>query len=228
MSVTFFCMTNKEIYILGAGGQARQVESILSVIDPKAKISAFLDKIYSDTPRYVHNIPILSESFLDSLNCGNVLILNGLGRPNRRKPIDKLISKGFSFLQLIHPGAFIGKYVTIGEGTIIQSGVQFMTDISVGRFSLVDLSATIGHDVTIGDYTTVSTGVNIAGGAAIGHGTWVGSGSVIIENVKIGDNSVIGAGSVVTRDVASNRLAFGVPAKEVREIRDASDALMRH
>lgn len=228
MDVTLFYMINKEIYILGAGGQARQVESILSAIDPKAKITAFLDKNDGYTPQYVHNIPILNESILDGLKCEDVLILNGLGRPNRRKPIEKLISMGFSFLQLIHPEAFIGKYVTIGEGTIIQSGVQFMTDISVGRFSLVDLSATIGHDVTIGDYTTVSTGVNIAGGAAIGHGTWVGSGSVIIENVKIGDNSVIGAGSVVTRDIASNRLAFGVPAKEVRSIKDASDALMMH
>ena len=218
---------NKEIYILGAGGQARQVESILNAVDPKAKITAYLDRDGTYPPHHVHNVPVIGESALDGLRCEDVLILNGMGRPNRRKPIDKLFSKGFSFLQLIHPGAFIGKYVTIGEGTIIQSGVQFTTDISVGRFALIDLSATIGHDVTIGDYTTVSTGVNIAGGASIGNGTWVGSGSVIIENVKIGDNSVIGAGSIVTRDIGSNRLAYGFPAKEIRSIDDASSALMK-
>jgi sugar O-acyltransferase (sialic acid O-acetyltransferase NeuD family) len=220
-------MINKEIYILGAGGQARQVESILNAVNPKAKITAFLDKNDSNLIQYVHNLPVYSESILDGFKCEDIIILNGLGRPNRRKPIEKLISKGFSFMGLTHPKAFIGKYVNIGEGTIIQSGVQFTTDISVGRFALIDLSATIGHDVIIGDYTTVSTGVNIAGGAVVGHGTWVGSGSVIIENVRIGTNSVIGAGSVVTRDIAANRLAYGVPAKEIRSISDASDTLVK-
>ena len=219
---------NKEIYILGAGGQARQVESILNAVDSKAKITAFLNRDSSYPLQYVHNVPVMGESALDGLRCEDVLILNGMGRPNRRKPIERLISKGFSFLQLVHPRAFIGKYVTIGEGTIIQSGVQFMTDVSVGKFALVDLSTTIGHDVTIGDYTTISTGVNIAGGAVIGHATWVGSGSVIIEDVRIGDNSVIGAGSVVTRDIGSNKLAYGVPAKEIRSIEDASTALIKH
>ena len=216
---------NKKIYILGAGGQARQVNLILNAVYPKVPVSAFLDKNDSDSIRYIHSIPVLGESVLEDLKPQDILILNGLGRPNRRKPIESLIAQGFSFFQLIHPTVHISKYVSIGEGTIIQSGVQLQTDISLGKFSLIDLSATIGHDVMIGDYSTVSTGVNIAGGVVVGNGTWVGSGSVIIENVKIGDNSVIGAGSVVTRNVESNKLAYGVPAKEMQTIGDASETL---
>ena len=213
-------------YIIGAAGQARQAASILNAVDPGATPVAFLDKVDINSTRSIHGIPVVSESILDNIKPEDVFLVNGMGRPNRRKPIEKFVSKGFSFLRLIHPRASVGEYVTFGEGTVIQSGVQLMTDISFGRFVLADLSATIGHDVTIGDYTTISTGVNIAGGVIIGNGTWIGSGSVIIENIRIGDNSVIGAGSVVTRDIGSNKLAYGVPARVVRSIQDASDILM--
>ena len=47
------------------------------------------------------------------------------------------------------------------------------------------------------------------------------------EGLVIGDNTIIGAGSVVTDDIGSNKIAYGVPAREVRSIKDASKALMR-
>ena len=218
----------KKIFILGSGGQGRQVESILYSVDPKAKVEAFLVKDNNNSIGNLHGIPVLGESILNNLSCDEILLINGMGRPNRKQPIERLINKGYKFMKLIHPSAYIGKYVAIDEGTVIQSGVQFMTDISVGKFTLLDLSSTIGHDVIIGDYTTISTGVNIAGGVQIGSGTWIGSGSVIIEGVKIGNNSVIGAGSVVTKNIEANRLAYGVPAKEMRIIDDASKVLIKH
>lgn len=39
---------------------------------------------------------------------------------------------------------------------------------------------------------------------------------VIAGNIHIGDNVTIGAGSVVTKDIPSNCLAAGVPAKVIR------------
>ena len=215
-------------YIIGAGGQARQVASVLYAANPEVKIKAFLDRYDNKGTYYLHNIPVLSEAILDLAPPGEVMLVNGLGRPNRQKPLERLCSKGFSFLKLIHPQATIGKYVTIGEGTVIQSCVQFMTDVTIGKFVLVDLLSTIGHDAIVGDYTTISTGVNLAGGVNVGKGTWIGTGSVIIEGIKIGDNSVIGAGSVVTHDIGSNKLAYGTPAKEIRDIEDASDTLMKN
>ena len=52
----------------------------------------------------------------------------------------------------------------------------------------------------------------------IGNNVWMGCNVVVCPGVRIGDNCVIGAGSVVTRDIPSNHLAFGVPAKPIREI----------
>lgn len=49
-------------------------------------------------------------------------------------------------------------------------------------------------------------------------GAWIGSGSIILAGVVIGENSVVAAGSVVTRDVESNSIYGGVPAKFIKSI----------
>jgi virginiamycin A acetyltransferase len=54
----------------------------------------------------------------------------------------------------------------------------------------------------------------------IGEGTWVGSGAVVMAD--IGRHCVIGAGSVVTRPIADYSIAAGVPARVIRDRRDAT------
>jgi len=47
---------------------------------------------------------------------------------------------------------------------------------------------------------------------------WLEAGVTICPGVTIGENSVIGAGSVVTKDVPSNTVYAGVPAKFIKSI----------
>ena len=49
----------------------------------------------------------------------------------------------------------------------------------------------------------------------IGSHVWIGQGVIILKGVTIGDNSIIGAGSVVTKDVDSNTIVAGNPAKKI-------------
>ena len=44
------------------------------------------------------------------------------------------------------------------------------------------------------------------------------SNSTILPDLEIGENSIIGAGAVVTKDVPSNMIARGVPAKFYKKI----------
>lgn len=50
-------------------------------------------------------------------------------------------------------------------------------------------------------------------------GEWcvIGIGAVIMGGVRIGDQVVVGAGAVVTRDVPSNSIVAGNPARIVRD-----------
>jgi maltose O-acetyltransferase len=52
----------------------------------------------------------------------------------------------------------------------------------------------------------------------IGDNVWLGGGVIVCPGVTIGDNSVVGAGSVVTRDIPTNVIAVGNPARILREI----------
>lgn len=47
---------------------------------------------------------------------------------------------------------------------------------------------------------------------------WFGGNVTVLGGVTIGDNAVIAAGSVVTKDVPSNVVVAGVPAKVIKEI----------
>ena len=52
----------------------------------------------------------------------------------------------------------------------------------------------------------------------LGDNVYIGVDSVILPGVTIGDNVVIGARSVVTRDVPSNSVAVGQPARVIKTI----------
>ena len=47
----------------------------------------------------------------------------------------------------------------------------------------------------------------------IEEGAWIGAGAIILAGVTIGRNSVVGAGSLVTKDVPSNSVVAGNPAR---------------
>lgn len=47
---------------------------------------------------------------------------------------------------------------------------------------------------------------------------WIGAGATILPGVTIGENAVVGAASVVTRDVPSNTVAMGNPARIARTL----------
>lgn len=51
----------------------------------------------------------------------------------------------------------------------------------------------------------------------IGDNVWIGGGAIIMPGVTIGDNVVIGAGSIVTKDIPSNKIAYGNPCRIIKE-----------
>jgi acetyltransferase-like isoleucine patch superfamily enzyme len=52
----------------------------------------------------------------------------------------------------------------------------------------------------------------------IGKNAWIGAGAIILPGVTVGENSIVAAGAVVTKDVPSNTIVGGVPAKFLKQI----------
>lgn len=68
------------------------------------------------------------------------------------------------------------------------------------------------------DAATRTSGFEYAKPITIGDNVWIGGHAVINPGVTIGDNVVVAAGSVVTKDVPSNVVVAGVPARVIREL----------
>jgi len=47
---------------------------------------------------------------------------------------------------------------------------------------------------------------------------WIGAGATILPGVTIGENAVVAAGAVVSKDVPTNTIVGGVPAKIIKSI----------
>jgi acetyltransferase-like isoleucine patch superfamily enzyme len=52
----------------------------------------------------------------------------------------------------------------------------------------------------------------------VGSNVYFGFGCIVLPGVKIGDNVIIGAGSIVSRDIPSNSVAVGAPARVIKTI----------
>lgn len=136
---------------------------------------------------------------------------------------------------------FINLYgCEVGDETKIGAFVEIQKNARVGRRCKISSHTFICEGVTIEDEVFVGHSVTFINDsyprATTGKGelqseqNWkvettvvkrkasIGSGATILSNVVIGENAIVGAGSVVTRDVPSNAIVVGNPAKLLRFI----------
>lgn len=105
----------------------------------------------------------------------------------------------------LHSHIWIGDNVKIGNNVRIQA------------FSFIPPGIIIEDDVFIGPRVTFTNDKYPPSetwlATIVKRGASLGASSTILPGITIGENSKIGAGSVVTKDVPSNVVVCGVPAK---------------
>lgn len=135
----------------------------------------------------------------------------------------------------IDESAFIGDNViitgdvTIGEGSSIFYNTVIRGDVNTtvigDKVNIQDLCClhqspafplVLEDDVSVGHQATLHS-------CHIKKGALIGMASIILDGAIIGEGAFIGAGSLVTQGtvIPPNTLAFGRPAKVVRELNDA-------
>jgi len=212
----------RRLVIFGAGGFGREVLQLvrdINEVSSRWKCEGFLvDSGYAISGGTVQGLPILGDLGWLVKN-PDVHWVIAVGSPSARRGIAlraRQVCKN-AFATLIHPRAWIGKFVEIGDGSIVCAGAMITTDIRIGQHVQINTGATIGHDAILEDFATIYSCVNVTGSVRIGEGAEVGTGVVILPKAFVGCWSIVGAGSVVLNDLPSNITAVGVPAKAIKE-----------
>ena len=111
-----------------------------------------------------------------------------------------------------------GRNIYFGKNVFVNSACTFMDrggiyiddDVFIGpKVNLI----TINHDINpYNRNTTICKPIHIE------KRVWIGVAATILPGVRIGENSIIGANAVVTKDVPSNTIVGGNPAKVIKTI----------
>lgn len=135
----------------------------------------------------------------------------------REKLVNLYRSVGFTFATLIHPSATISRFATIGEGTIVQRGVNVSANTKIGGFCKLNTNSNVMHDSTIADFVTIAPSAVLLGHVAVGDFAYIGANSTVLPHCSIGECTTVGAGAVVTKNIPSNSVVVGVPAGNLKK-----------
>ena len=100
----------------------------------------------------------------------------------------------------IHPGATLGRGITVDHAT----------GVTIGETGTIGDDVYIMHDVTLG-----ATGMSSEHDRhpKIGNGVFLGAKCTVLGNITVGDGAVIAAQALVNKPVPPGHTAVGMPAK---------------
>lgn len=196
---------SKTLAIYGASGHGKVTKEI-------AELNGYEKFIFIDDGKNDH---YSFEEYLQTDYDYPMIIAIGNNKI-REQAFNKIMKHKIKLVTLIHPSAIISPSVKIEEGTVVMPRVVINCDTTIGKCVILNTACVIEHDDIIKDFVHISPNAALSGNVTVRRMTQVGIGTSVIQGITIGENSMVGAGSVVVKNLPSNSLSFGVPAKKVR------------
>jgi sugar O-acyltransferase (sialic acid O-acetyltransferase NeuD family) len=187
-----------EILLIGGGGHCK---SVIDVIEQEGKytIVGIVDKKELLGTKVLNYEVIACDNDLESLfqKYKYACVTVGQIQSNslRVKLFTKLKDIGFTLPAIISPLAYLSKYATLDEGTVVHHHALINSAAKIGKNCIINSKALIEHDVRVGDHCHISTAAVVNGGVVIENGSFFGSNATSKEYVEI--EGFVKAGSVV-------------------------------
>ncbi len=173
-------------------------------------------------------LPSDKEIFEEQIKCLDRLYDFNQTRPTELEKRNEMLKEMFAeigedcYIEPPFHANFGGKHVHFGKNIYANFNLTLVDDthIYVGDYTMFGPNVTVataGHPI-LPELREKAYQYNMP--VHIGRNCWLGAGVIVLPGITIGDNTVIGAGSVVTKDIGSNVVAVGNPAKVIREIND--------
>jgi UDP-perosamine 4-acetyltransferase len=206
-------MASNRILILGAGGHARVVASLL--VSRGWDVEGVLDHTSDHLGEAVGSSAIVGtiEDLPRWRDNGSSHVALAIGDNSRRAELFHWVrTLEFAVPLVVHPKAIVEPSAELAQGSLICAGAVVAAEASIGANALINTGAIVDHECRIGDHAHIGPGAVVAGRSVIETGVFVGAGATVRDGVVVGSRTLIGAGAAVVSDLAAGVVAYGVPA----------------
>lgn len=187
----------EKIILIGGGGHCHSVIDVIEQ-ENRYEIIGIVDTKENIGKKVLDYKIIACDDDLETifLSCKNALITVGQIESNkiRVKIYNKLKEIGFNLPVIISRLAYVSKYSSIEEGTIIMHHALVNANTKIGKNCIINTKALIEHDCIVEDNCHISTASVINGGVIVKNDSFVGSNSVSKEYIEI--DGFVKAGSL--------------------------------
>jgi len=206
----------QRLLIVGAGGHGKVSAEVAMMMNYYREI-VFLDDNVS-CGSTVLDLPVVGSTaeLVKLLREDDGLFVAVGDNYKRRELLRRIRAQGLPVATLCDPSAIVSHFATIAEGTLVMPRVVVNAGARIGAGCILNTGAIVEHDCDVGNFAHLSPAVCIGGGVRVGDTAHLGLGAKVLPRLSIGSGTVVGAGSVVTRDLPSNVVAVGVPARIIR------------
>ena len=205
--------------LYGCSGHAKVVLDAIRLQQNYEVVAVLDDRAPGTRALEFSGVPIIGgrEALAGLAKLGVHHVMLAFGDCEARLALANLVRcVGLQCAVVMHPRAVVAGDVQLGSGTFVAAAAVINTESTIGENVIVNTSASIDHDCAVGDGVHICPGVHLAGRVTVGRGAWIGIGSTVRDGVVIGAGAFVGAGSVVLRDIPDQVVAYGVPARVVR------------
>lgn len=122
------------------------------------------------------------------------------------------VSDGVQLNDHVHIAAYSSIFI---EKNVLIASKVFISDLNHGCYDGSDCASS--PEIPPAERKLFSRNVTIC------ENVWIGEGAAILAGVTIGKGSIIGTNAVVTKDIPSNSIAVGIPAKVIKRFDSESN-----
>lgn len=188
----------QNIILIGGGGHCHSVIDVIEQED-QYKIIGIVDKKEFIGTKVLGYEIIACDDDLEELfkTCQNAIVTVGQIKTNTISVqlFNKLKNIGFNLPIIISPLAYVSKYATVDEGTVVMHQALINANAKIGKNCIINTKALIEHDVKVKNHCHISTASVLNGGVVVEENTFFGSNATSKQSIEI--SGFIKAGSVI-------------------------------
>jgi acetyltransferase-like isoleucine patch superfamily enzyme len=169
------------------------------------------------TFRHPHKISIGDNSVID-----DYVVLDAKGEANEGIRIGQNAYVGRNTILSCKEGSiYLDDYCNISANCSLLSE----TEIRLGKYLAGECYLVAGGNHSFEDISQpIMFQPSVSkGGIKIEEDVWLAAGVIVLDGITIGRGSVVGAGSIVTRSLPEYSVAFGTPARKMKDRREQKE-----